>query len=545
MKFGPVLVTEALGGIVAHAVKSDGLILKKGTRLGPQEIAALTQAGVAEIVVARLEEGDLDEDAAAARLASRFVGEGTQAASPFTGRCNLFATRAGVLEVEAAAVDAFNLVDEALTLATLAPFRPVSEGDLVATVKVIPYAVPGALVEAALARAVPRIAVAPFRRKAVAVISTLLPGLAGKVVEKTLRVTAERLARFGARIAGEARVPHEPGALRQALGEAKKAGADLILVFGASAIADRRDVIPAALEAEGGHVERLGMPVDPGNLLMLGLLGDIPVLGAPGCARSPKENGFDFVLARLLADLPVTSDDIARMGAGGLIGEIVTRPQPREEAEAPAGAPVAAVVLAAGRGTRMGGPNKLLEDVAGRSVVRRVVEAALASAARPVIVVTGHEHVRVEAALAGLGVTFAHNPDYAQGLSSSLAAGIAAVPEAAPGALVLLGDMPLVEPATIQRLMAAFVPGEGRLIVVPVAGGRRGNPVLWSRRFFPSLAALEGDVGARHLIAAHGEAVFEVEVTGPGALVDVDTPEALKVAQSLASSAALPKGSAE
>lgn len=531
MKFGLVPVAEAQGAVAAHAVKSNGMVLKKGTRLGVGEIAALVAAGISEIMVARLEAGDLDEDAAAAHLAARFAGEGTRAAPPFTGRANLFATVPGVLEVDAAAVDAFNLVDEALTFATLAPFRPVGEGDLVATVKIIPYAVPGALVDAALGRATPRIGIAPFRRTAVAVISTLLPGLADKVVEKTLRVTAERLSRFGASIAHEVRVPHGTAALRAAMDEAKQAGTELILVFGASAIADRRDVIPAALEAAGGAVERLGMPVDPGNLLLLGRLGDIPVLGAPGCARSPKENGFDFILARLLADLPVASADVARMGAGGLIGEIVTRPQPREEPVPPAPAPVAALVLAAGRGTRMGGPNKLLEEVGGRPVVRRVVEAALASRARPVIVVTGHERERVQHALAGLDVIFAPNPDYADGLAGSLAAGIAAVPETAPGALVLLGDMPLVETATIERLLAGFAPEEGRLVVVPVVQGRRGNPVLWSRRFFPALAALEGDMGARHLIASNAEAVFEVEVSGPGTLLDVDTPEALEEAR--------------
>jgi molybdenum cofactor cytidylyltransferase len=251
-----------------------------------------------------------------------------------------------------------------------------------------------------------------------------------------------------------------------------------------------------------------------------------PVLGAPGCARSPKENGFDWILARLLAGLPVTREDITGMGVGGLLMEIVTRPQPRAAPEGDGGR-VAAIVLAAGRSTRMGGPNKLLADIAGKPLVRIVVEEALASRARPVIVVTGHERARVEAALAGLDVRLVHNPDFAQGLSTSLKTGLAAVPAPADGAIICLGDMPQVRAGLIDRLIAAFDPARGALIAVPTLEGRRGNPVVWSRRFFTELAELEGDVGARHLIGTYGEALVEVPVTDSAALVDIDTPEAL------------------
>jgi molybdenum cofactor cytidylyltransferase len=123
-------------------------------------------------------------------------------------------------------------------------------------------------------------------------------------------------------------VPHDAAALAREL--ADQAGeAELIVVFGASAIADRRDVIPSAIEAAGGQVEHFGMPVDPGNLLLMGSVAGKPVIGAPGCARSPKENGFDWVLHRILADVPVTRADITALGVGGLLMEIVTRPQPR------------------------------------------------------------------------------------------------------------------------------------------------------------------------------------------------------------------------
>ncbi len=530
MKFGPVAPKDALGAIAVHSIRQGALVLKKGTVLGPNEVKALEAAGVRDIVVARLDADDVPEDAAAAEIAAAAAGEGVRVDRAFTGRANLFAAGAGLLVVNEAAINQLNDVEPAITFATLEAFAPVVAGTMIATVKIIPFAVPRAARDKALAvarAAHPLVRVAPFRVRRVGVISTLLPGLAPKVIEKTLRVTAERLAPAGAEIIGERRVAHETQALARALDELLAAGAELVIVFGASAIADERDVIPAAVEAIGGRLEHFGMPVDPGNLLLVAEVAGRPVLGAPGCARSPKENGFDWVLTRLLAGLPVRRRDITAMGVGGLLMEIVTRPQPRE-IETVAGRRVAALVLAAGRSTRMGGPNKLLADIGGKPLVRIVCENALASRAAPVIVVAGHQREKVEAALSGLNVTLVHNPDFAEGLSTSLKAGIAALPESADGVIVCLGDMPQVDAALIDRLAGAFDPERGALVVVPTVEGKRGNPVVWSRRFFADLMKLDGDTGARHLIAGYAEAVTEVPVSDTGVFLDIDTPEALQ-----------------
>jgi molybdenum cofactor cytidylyltransferase len=533
MKFGAVPPNEAQGGTAVHSIRRGDLVLKKGTLIGPKEVAALNAAGVKEIVVARLEAGDVSEDQAAADIAAAIVGEGVRADRAFTGRCNLFAEKPGVLAVDKDAVDKLNRIDEAVTLATLPAFKPVVEGEMIATVKIIPFAVAAnardkALAEAA--RAKPVIRVAPYKVRKVGVVSTLLPGLSPKVVDKTIKITTARLAPAGASIVAERRVPHEQQALARAIDEVLTAGAELVIVFGASAIADRRDVIPAALEAVGGTIEHFGMPVDPGNLLLIGNARGSAVLGAPGCARSPKENGFDWVLMRLLAGLPVSRADITGMGVGGLLMEIVTRPQPRTEPQPEKGREekrIAAVVLAAGRSTRMGAVNKLIAEIGGKPLVRIAAEQALASRASPVIVVAGHERERVEAALNGLPVCVVHNPDYAEGLGTSLKAGIAAVPDDADGAIICLGDMPQVNAALIDKLIAAFDPARGALVVVPSIAGRRGNPVVWSRRFFHDLMAINGDIGARHLIGSYAEAVAEVPVEGDAALTDVDTPESL------------------
>ena len=528
MKFGPVAPAEALGGTAVHSIRQGDLVLKKGTLIGPAEVAALKAAGVKEIVVARLEPGDVSEDQAAADIAAAVAGEGVRADKAFTGRCNLFAEAAGVLVIDKDAVDRLNRIDEAVTLATLAAFKPVVAGEMIATVKIIPFAVAGSARDVAVAeakKAKPIIRVAPYKVRKLGIVSTLLPGLAPKVVDKTLKITEVRLAPTGASIIAERRVPHDTRSLSRAIDELLKAGAELVIVFGASAIADRRDVIPAAIEAVGGEIEHFGMPVDPGNLMLIGKAHGASVIGAPGCARSPKENGFDWILMRLLAGLPVSRADITGLGVGGLLMEIVTRPQPRGEPQPEKGRRIAAVLLAAGRSTRMGAVNKMIAEIGGKPLVRIAAEQALASRAQPVIVVTGHQRERIEAALAGLPVRIVHNPDYADGLGTSLKDGIAAVPESADGAIVCLGDMPQVDAALIDRLIAAFDPERGALIVVPSIEGRRGNPVVWSRRFFHDLMQIQGDIGARHLIGTYAEAVAEVPVAGEAALTDVDTPE--------------------
>jgi molybdenum cofactor cytidylyltransferase len=530
MKFGPVAPGDAKGGIVVHAIRQGGVVLKKGRVVDDTDIAALKAAGVKTITIARIEPADISEDEAAAQLAAAVAGEGVHVDRAFTGRANLFAGMAGVAVIDRAGVDRFNEVDADITLATLAAFAPVVAGKMIATVKIIPFAVSAMARDKALAVArasMPLVRVASYRVREVGVISTVLPGLSGKVIDQTLRVTQQRLAPAGARIVAERRVTHESAALASALSEVLDGGAELVIVFGASAIADRRDVIPAAVDAVGGVVEHFGMPVDPGNLMLVASARGRPVLGAPGCARSPRENGFDWVLERLLCGLPVQRRDITAMGVGGLLMEIVTRPQPRATKASP-GRHIAAIVLAAGRSTRMGGPNKLLAEINGQPLVRIAVQQALASQARPVIVVTGHQREQVEAALIGLDVVLVHNRDFAAGLSTSVKAGIAAVPHGVDGAIVCLGDMPQVNAMLIDKLLSAFDPEKGSLVVVPTINGTRGNPVVWSRRFFPELSALQGDTGARHLIAGFPEAVTEVPLSGPAALVDVDTPEALK-----------------
>jgi len=298
--------------------------------------------------------------------------------------------------------------------------------------------------------------------------------------------------------------------------------------MGASAIVDRRDVIPAALEDAGGAIVRYGMPVDPGNLLLLGSLGAATVIGLPGCARSLERSGFDWVLERECANLPLTAAAVGALGVGGLL---VSGPRPFPIApSAEATRDVSAIVLAAGHSSRMGA-NKLLVELDGRPLVHHAVSAALASRASEVIVVTGNDAERVRAALAGLDVRFVHNAEFATGMASSLRAGIAAV-STARAAAICLGDMPRITPAHLDALIAAFTAADDdRAIIVPAHERKRGNPVIWGRAHFAAIGELGGDVGARSLIERNLADVRTVALDD-AILVDVDTPDALQALKS-------------
>ncbi len=537
MNFGPIPLAEATGAILAHALRRDGLVFKKGRRLSSEDVAALAAAGVESVIAARLEADDLPEDEAAAEVAAAVKGPGLTLSAAFTGRCNLIAERRGLLLVDRARIEAMNRQHEAVTLATLNPFEIVEPRQMAATIKVIPFSAPHDAVAACVALAhahqSPAIRVAPFKPRRVGLVQTRLPGMKEVILDKTLEALNRRLAALDCPPAQERRTAHEPAAVAAALAELT--ACEILLVSGASAIVDRRDVVPQGIVEAGGELLHFGMPVDPGNLILLARWGERDVLGLPGCARSPKVNGFDWVLERLVAGIAVVPADIQAMGVGGLLKETGARPLPRAraveaaapEAPSPRHAPrIAALVLAAGQGRRMGS-NKMAALVDGKAMLRHAVDAALASQAEGVIVVTGHERERAEALVAGLPVTLVHNPDYAAGLSSSLHRGLAALSPDSDGAIVLLGDMPRVTAATLDRLLAAFDPVEGRSLCVPTFQGKRGNPLLFARRFFAEVQAIRGDQGARQLLGEYPDEVAEVPMSDDAVLLDLDTPEAL------------------
>lgn len=331
MRFGEVGLGQAQGAILAHSVILTSGRLRKGLVLGQGDLALLAAEGIEHVTVAQLDTGDVDEDAAAARLAAALVpdpaGQGLAVSQAFTGRVNLNAVGPGVIEVDTAAIHALNRIDPAITLATLAPLTRVAKGTLAGTVKIIAYGVDGAALAQACAVARAAIRIRPVVLRSASLILTEVPGLEDKLTAKGRRAIEARLRALGMRLADVAVVPHQGPAISAALA---RAAGDMLLILTGSATSDLHDTAPTALRAAGGHVARFGMPVDPGNLLFLGALGPRPVIGLPGCARSPALNGADWVLERLACGIAVTDDDIAAMGVGGLLKEIPIRPQPRE-----------------------------------------------------------------------------------------------------------------------------------------------------------------------------------------------------------------------
>jgi len=330
MIFGSVPLSQAQGAVLAHSLRVGGGMLRKGIVLTGGHLAAMADGGVQNVMVARLEEGDVPEDEAAHALAQAACGAGLRVATAGTGRCNLYADAAGLLRVDAAAVDAANAVDEALTLATPPDYARLAEGQLAATAKVIPYAAPRDALDRAAGVLSGALTLHPFRPLHAGLIVTGTEGQKQSVIDKGIRAVVDRLAALGSDAPDAVVLAHDEGALAEGIRAALRPGPDLLLILSATATSDRHDIAPAAIVDAGGTIERFGMPVDPGNLLVLARIGDIPAIVLPGCARSPALNGADWVLERLAARLPVTGRDIAGMGVGGLLKEMPGRPHPRE-----------------------------------------------------------------------------------------------------------------------------------------------------------------------------------------------------------------------
>lgn len=538
MIFGPVPVNEAQGAMLAHSILLSGGKLPKGTLLTADDVLRLHAEGIERVIVARLEDGDLTEDEAAERLAGALDLTGLRKTEASTGRVNIHATVNGLFRADRDLIDRFNRIDPAITIASLADHAAVHAGDMVATIKIIPLAVPAETVEAARALLAGGVAVRvrPYRAHSVSLIQTELPQIKASVLDKTAQLLRKRLEASGSAVVSERRVAHceleVAAAIRAALAPDGGTSARMVVLFGASAVCDAFDVLPQAIRRAGGVVDRVGLPVDPGNLLVLGHIGEVPIIVAPGCARSPKENGFDWVLSRLLAGEAPSDETLSGLGVGGLLMEIPSRPRPREAARTTLSErDLGAVLLAAGRASRMGeAGHKLLAEFDGVALVRRIAERALDALPGPVVAVTGHRATEVSTALTGLPLTLVDNPDFATGMASSLKAGLSApVLADVAGVMVLLADMPGLRSSDLERLRDAFLEAEGLAIVRAVADGKRGNPVILPRVTFGDLMLLEGDVGARHVIETCGLPIIDVEL-GAAAHVDVDTPQAVEAA---------------
>ncbi|WP_415403219.1 molybdopterin-binding protein [Tateyamaria sp. SN3-11] len=328
MKFGPVPLPDALGATLAHSMVGAAGRVPKGTVLTQAHLADLSAQGYDTLVVARLGPEDVEENAAAHRLAQAIApdaaAQGLRISAAGAGRVNLFADTPGIVSIDTAAVTTLNTVDPMITLATVPPFHRVDAGTMVGTIKIIAYGVDAAHLDTACAAAARAVSVLPPRYRTATLIET-------QVGETVLPIKGRaaltgRLDRMGMTLTPRVLVGHQTAPLADAIAAAP---GEVVFVLTASATSDPHDVAPEGLRAAGGSVTAYGMPVDPGNLLFFGDLGPKPVIGLPGCARSPALNGADWVLERLICGVELTQEDISAMGVGGLLKEIPTRPRPR------------------------------------------------------------------------------------------------------------------------------------------------------------------------------------------------------------------------
>jgi len=327
MRFGPIPLDQAEGAVLAHSLPVAGGRLRKGKVLEADDLAALAATGRRDVTVARLDAGDMLEDAAALQIALAVTGAGLTVQAVGTGRANLLAAEPGLARIDADRVDALNAIDPAITLATVPRWQRMDPRGMVATVKIIAYAVAGAAVARACTAGQGALALAPPVITTASLIQTDVA--LGSNFDKGRAVIAARLERLGARLLEARVVPHREPALAEALAEAT---GGMVLILTGSATSDARDVAPAAVARAGGRLIHFGMPVDPGNLTFVGDLGGRPVLGLPGSARSPAVSGSDWLLERLVCGVRVGPAEIMGMGVGGLLKEIPTRPRPRGQA---------------------------------------------------------------------------------------------------------------------------------------------------------------------------------------------------------------------
>jgi len=531
MRFFERSISGALGCLLAHTHRIQGRVIKKGKQLTEEDLASFAGSGIDSIMVAEIENLDVEENAAAGRLSSRFLGFGVEAGRASTGRCNLFSATDGLFRVNKSDIDRFNSIDEAITIATLPNHSRVTKGTMVGTVKIIPFSVPDETItkcENTLGESISAMEVSAFKRKQVGILLTEMPGTNERVLERASDSLRARVERLGSEVKLEVRCSHSIDEVSQALQKVCLEECDLVLMLGSSAITDRRDVLPQAVEAVGGAIEHFGMPVDPGNLLLLATKGDTQIVGVPGCARSLKPSGFDWVLERMMCEIAVSGAELMRMGVGGLLKEASNRPMPREgllqDAEF-SNAGVSIVILAAGSSRRMGPKNKLLQTVEGQPMIARVVDSALSSKAEHVAMILGHEAGLIKEALRGREVEFINNSKYLKGMGTSVAVGAKHFRNSADGLLICLGDMPWLESKHLNLLIDAFDLNDDKSIYVPEYQGKRGNPVLWHSRFFDELCSLQGDWGARKILEKYSDEICYVEIPTNAISMDLDTPD--------------------
>ena len=522
---------ESLGSVIAQTYNLPGKTISKGTFVTSEIVDYFKEFDVQTILCAVPANGDIHEDEAAEAISNAIDKNQIYVEKASTGRVNFKSQSLCLVRYERALIREVNLVDESIAFSIVEHNQLLAKNDLIATLKIIPFFTQKKYVDQVISILAKNelFNTHSLNRKKVSLIQTSFEWQKKSMFKATSNVTRNRLEALDCSLNEEKLICHDYKALCSEIRSSIGSGIDILLISGASAITDRSDYIPRAILSEGGKIIQYGLAVDPGNLLLIGKVGNTTVIGMPGCARSPKLNGFDWVLQLLMADIPISREELAEMGAGGLLMEIASRPLPRALAKSVSKREkkVMGVILAAGNSTRMGKDNKLLRNIGDAPLIRNTAIEMLKSDLDSCSIVLGYQSDKVADVIKDLNVNLILNPLWKEGQASSLRAAINTLDSTYSDLLIMLGDLPGIKSIHINSIIEEHLLTDNRKskITIPSFKGQKGNPVIWGRSFFDDLSNLEGDVGGRSLFSEHPAAINILEMENPWVVKDTDTPE--------------------
>ena len=531
MKIESLVPQKSIGSVLAQTYNLPGKTVSKGTLITKEIVAYFRTGNVQIILCAVPEEGDIHEDEAAEAISSAIDKNHIYAEKASTGRVNFKSQSLCLVRYERDLIKEVNLVDESIAFSIVEHNQLLAKNDLIATLKIIPFFTQKKYVDQVISILAKNELFKTYslNKKEVSLIQTSFEWQKKSIFKATSNVTRNRLEALDCSLNEEKLIRHDYEVLRSEIKSSIESGIDILLLSGASAIIDRSDYIPKAILAEGGEIIQYGLAVDPGNLLLVAKIGKTTIIGMPGCARSPKLNGFDWVLQLLMADIPVVKEELAEMGAGGLLMEIASRPLPRALAKSvnKREKKIMGVILAAGNSTRMGKDNKLLKNIGGAPLIRNIALEITKSDLDSCSIVLGYQSDKVADVIKDLNINLILNPLWKEGQASSLKAALDSLTSSYSDLLIMLGDLPGIKSGHLNRIIEEHLSSENRSskITIPSFKGETGNPVIWGRSFFHDLSNLEGDEGGRVLFGQHPAAINLIEMDDPSVVTDTDTPE--------------------
>ena len=527
MYFGQVKVIDSLNGILAHTITLDGKKFLKGRIISKEDQQYFIKNNIKYLICAQLTQKDVHEDKAANILAKKFNNNTLALEKAFTGRSNILANESGLLVINEDKIRKFNKTSNSITIATLNNNSRVKKGEMIATIKIIPFSIKEKSIESIEKINFKKsLYIHSFKEKKCALILTHSNKENIKLNNISEKRIKERLETLNCTIKLIKTCKHDAKDISGIIKHFIKTDVDLILILGSSAIVDIKDKIPEAIMNSGGTIIRFGMPVDPGNLLLLGKIQKKTIIGLPGCARSPTLNGFDWVLERILSGNNIDNNDISAMGVGGLLKTINKR---EKNLVKDSKYKITNIILAAGQSKRMLKDNKLLIKINKQTMLEKMIFTSLNSNANNTVLVLGYQSDIIQEIIQNNNITTVINTDYKKGLSSSLQCGISALPDDCDAAIIILADMPNIDNQVINRMINSFNPSKNYSIIIPTFNGKKGNPILLARKFFPDILRVKGDKGAKDIIINNKKSILEIPQKNSSVLNDIDTKEDLSL----------------